>query len=120
MGRILDVVERLHDHPFRTNVLILGEPGTGKDGLARAMGQLMAPGKPLVRLDVANFPEEAALAALCGDRKRPGAAEQADGGRAADRGGDRPAPARPGGAAAAAEGGPRPPGRRGQGRRPAA
>ena len=80
MGRILDVVERLHDHPFRTNVLILGEPGTGKDGLARAVGQLMAPGKPLVRLDVANFPEEAALAALCGDRKRPGAAEAADGG----------------------------------------
>jgi DNA-binding NtrC family response regulator len=80
MGRILDVVERLHDHPFRTNVLIAGEPGTGKDGLARAMSQLMAPGKPLVRLDVANFPEEAALAALCGHARRPGAAEQADGG----------------------------------------
>lgn len=80
MSRILDVVERLHDHPFRTNALVLGEPGTGKDGLARALAQLMVPGRPLVRLDVVNFPEDAALAALCGQGKRPGAAEQADGG----------------------------------------
>ena len=80
MSRILDVVERLHEHPFRTNALVVGEPGTGKDGLARALGQLMSPGRPLVRLDVVNFPEEAALAALCGHDKQPGAAEQADGG----------------------------------------
>jgi DNA-binding NtrC family response regulator len=80
MGRILDVVERLQDHPFRTNALLLGEPGTGKDGLGRALAQLMAPGRPLVRLDVGGFPEEAALGALCGEGKRAGAAEQADGG----------------------------------------
>jgi DNA-binding NtrC family response regulator len=80
MTRVLDVVERLHDHPFRTNAVITGEPGTGKDGLARALGQLMVPGHSVVRLDVVNFPEEVALATLCGHGKHPGAAEQADGG----------------------------------------
>jgi DNA-binding NtrC family response regulator len=77
MGRVLDVLERLQDHPFRTNAVILGEPGTGKDGLARALGQLITPGRPLVRLDVVGFSEEAALVALCGRGKTPGAAEQA-------------------------------------------
>jgi DNA-binding NtrC family response regulator len=56
----------------------MGEPGTGKDGLARALGQLITPGRPLVRLDVVGFGEEAALAALCGRGRIPGAAEQAD------------------------------------------
>jgi DNA-binding NtrC family response regulator len=78
MTRILDVLERLQDHPFRTNAVILGEPGTGKDGLARALGQLITPGRPLVRLDVVGFSEEAALAALCGQGRNAGAAEQAD------------------------------------------
>jgi DNA-binding NtrC family response regulator len=80
MTRILDVVERLQDAPYRTSFLLLGEPGTGKAGLARALHHLCAPGTPLVRLDVAGFPEDQALAALCGAGKRPGAAEQADGG----------------------------------------
>jgi DNA-binding NtrC family response regulator len=78
MTRILDVLERLQDHPFRTNAIVLGEPGTGKDGLARALGQLITPGRPLVRLDVVGFSEEAALAALCGRGRTAGAAEQAD------------------------------------------
>jgi len=78
MGRILDVIERLQDRPFRTNFLLVGEPGTGKDGLARTLHELVAPGGPLVRLDVGGFPEEAALEALCGAGTRPGAAEQAD------------------------------------------
>jgi DNA-binding NtrC family response regulator len=78
MTHILDVIERLQDRPFRTNFLLLGEPGTGKDGLARALHQLVAPGGPLVRLDVGGFPEEAALEALCGVGARGGAAEQAD------------------------------------------
>jgi DNA-binding NtrC family response regulator len=78
MSHILDVIERLQDRPFRTNFLLLGEPGTGKDGLARALHQLVAPGGPLVRLDVGGFPEEAALEALCGLGARSGAAEQAD------------------------------------------
>jgi DNA-binding NtrC family response regulator len=80
MTRILDVIERLQDRPYRTNFLLLGEPGTGKDGLARALAQLCAPARPLVRFDVNGFPDEAALAILCGDRRRPGVAEQADGG----------------------------------------
>lgn len=78
MTRILDVIERLQDRPFRTNFLLLGEPGTGKDGLARALHELVAPGGPLVRLDVGGFPEEAALEALSGSGTRRGAAEQAD------------------------------------------
>jgi DNA-binding NtrC family response regulator len=80
MTHILDVIERLQDRPFRTNFLLLGEPGTGKDGLARALGQLIAPGRPLVRLDVNGFPEDKALEALCGRGKRAGLAEEADGG----------------------------------------
>jgi len=80
MTRILDIVERLQDAPYRTSFLLLGEPGTGKAGLARALHHLCAPGTPLVRLDVAGFPEDEALAALCGAGKRPGAAERADGG----------------------------------------
>jgi DNA-binding NtrC family response regulator len=78
MTHILDVIERLQDRPFRTNFLLLGEPGTGKDGLARALHQLVAPGGPLVKLDVGGFPEEAALEALCGAGAHKGAAEQAD------------------------------------------
>jgi DNA-binding NtrC family response regulator len=78
MTRILDVIERLQDRPFRTNFLLTGEAGTGKDGLGRAFHQLISPGGPLVRLDVAGFPEEAALEALCGSGKHKGAAEEAD------------------------------------------
>ena len=78
MTRILDVIERLQDRPFRTNFLLTGEPGTGKDGLARALHQLLCPGGPLVRLDVNGFPEEAALEALCGAGRDKGAAEEAD------------------------------------------
>ena len=78
MTRILDVIERLQDRHFRTNFLLTGEPGTGKDGLARALHQLLSPGGPLVRLDVAGFPEEAALEALCGSGRQKGAAEEAD------------------------------------------
>jgi DNA-binding NtrC family response regulator len=78
MTRILDVIERLQDRPFRTNFLLTGEAGTGKDGLARALHQLLSPGGPLVRLDVNGFPEEAALEALSGSGRERGAAEEAD------------------------------------------
>lgn len=80
MTRILDVIERLQDRPYPTNFVLLGEPGTGKEGLGRALHHLIAPGAPLVRLDVAGFPERDALARLCGDGKRKGAAREADGG----------------------------------------
>lgn len=80
MIRILDTIERLQDHPYRSNFLLLGEPGTGKEGLGRALAHLVAPKGPVVRFDVAGFPEEEALKVLCGDGQRAGAAEAADGG----------------------------------------
>jgi DNA-binding NtrC family response regulator len=80
MTTILDVVEQLQDRPYRTNFVLLGEPGTGKEGLARALHHLTCPGGPLVRLDVTGFSDEDALAALCGAGKDPGAARRADGG----------------------------------------
>lgn len=80
MTRILDVIERLSDRPYRTNFVLLGEPGTGKEGLARALAHLTCAGGPLVRYDVSGFPEADALALLCGSGRRGGLAEAADGG----------------------------------------
>lgn len=81
MTAILEVVEHLQDRPYRTNFVLLGEPGTGKEGLARAFHHLTCPDGPLVRFDVAGFPDEEALAVLRGSGKgKGGAAHQADGG----------------------------------------
>lgn len=80
MTRILDVIERLSDRPYRTNFVLLGEPGTGKEGLGRALADLSCPRGPLVRYDVSGFPEEDALVILCGSGRRAGVAEVADGG----------------------------------------
>ncbi len=81
---ILDVVERLQDTPFRTNFVLLGEPGTGKEGLARALHHLMHEGGatpgPLVRLDVMGFSDADGLAALVGVGKAQGAAQRAHNG----------------------------------------
>jgi len=80
MTRILEVIERLSEQPYRTSFVLTGEPGTGKDGLARALAHLTCPGGPLVRYDVVGFPEEEALDHLCGVGRRAGVAEAADGG----------------------------------------
>jgi two-component system response regulator FlrC len=80
MTAILDVIEHLQDRPYRTNFVLLGEPGTGKEGLARALHHLTAPEGPLVRFDVAGFGDEDALAVLRGTGKAPGAAHEANGG----------------------------------------
>jgi two-component system response regulator FlrC len=78
---ILDVIERLQEEPYRTSFVLLGEPGTGKEGLARALHHLMSPPTaPLVRLDVAGFSDQDALAALIGAGKDEGAARRAHGG----------------------------------------
>ncbi len=77
MTRILNVVEGLQDRPFRTNAVLLGEPGTGKEGLARALHHLMAPGTPMVRVDLVGYGDEEALAVLGGDGR--GATEISDG-----------------------------------------
>jgi DNA-binding NtrC family response regulator len=77
---ILDVIERMQEEPYRTNFVLLGEPGTGKEGLARALHYLTCPDGPLVRLDVAGFSDDDALIALRGTGKEEGAAHRADGG----------------------------------------
>jgi DNA-binding NtrC family response regulator len=77
---ILDVVERMQEVPYRTSFVLLGEPGTGKEGLARALHHLSCAGGPLVRYDVAGFSDDDALAALLGAGKAPGAAQRAHGG----------------------------------------
>ena len=80
MTRILNIVEGLQDRPFRTNALLLGEPGTGKEGLARALHHLMAQGTPLVRVDLVGYSDEEALAVLSGEGKGGhAAAELSDG-----------------------------------------
>ena len=80
MTAALDVVGRLQERPYRTNFVLLGEPGTGKAGLARALHQLVCPEGPLVRFNVAGFTDDDALAVLAGDGKRRGAADAAAGG----------------------------------------
>jgi DNA-binding NtrC family response regulator len=80
MTAALDVVARLQERPYRTNFVLLGEPGTGKAGLGRALHQLVCPDGPLVRFDVVGFTDEDALAVLTGDGKRRGAGEAAAGG----------------------------------------
>jgi DNA-binding NtrC family response regulator len=80
MTRILEVFERLQDRPYRTNVLLLGEPGTGKDGLGRALHDLMSPNRPLVRVDLAGLDDAEAEARFAGQGKTPGLAEEAHGG----------------------------------------
>ena len=80
MTAVLDVIERLQDRPYHTNFVLLGEPGTGKEGLARALHHLTCPEGPLVRFDVAGFADDDALAVLRGAGKETGAAREADGG----------------------------------------
>jgi DNA-binding NtrC family response regulator len=80
MTAALDVVARLQERPFRTNFVLLGEPGTGKEGLARALHQLVCPDGSLVRFDVAGFADEDALRVLAGDGRGGGAAAAAVGG----------------------------------------
>jgi DNA-binding NtrC family response regulator len=77
MTTVLDVMGRLQERPFRTNFVLLGEPGTGKEGLARALHQLTCADGSLVRFDVAGFSDEDQLAALAGTG---GAAAAAGGG----------------------------------------
>jgi DNA-binding NtrC family response regulator len=80
MTAALDVVGRLQERPYRTNFVLLGEPGTGKAGLARALHQLVCPDGPLVRFNVVGFSDDDALATLAGQGKRGGAAAAAGGG----------------------------------------
>ena len=78
MGYVLDVLGRLQDRPYRTNILVTGEPGTGKGGLARALTNLIAPHGRTVRVDLGGFSEQEALARLCGAGSQAGLVEAAN------------------------------------------
>jgi DNA-binding NtrC family response regulator len=79
--RVLDVVERLQDRPYRTNVVILGEPGTGKEGLARALHALMhTEDAPFIEVSLGGRDPREALEELFGTADGPGLVEQARGG----------------------------------------
>ena len=80
--RILDVLERLLDRSYRTHVLLRGEPGTGKEGLARALHAAMHPGgeAPFVKLPSGGRDPHVLATHLFGTHDEPGAIERADGG----------------------------------------
>ena len=85
---ILDVLTRLRERSYATNAVIRGEPGTGKEGLAHTLHELMHPdGAPLVSVSTAGRPEESVAMDLFGawprhkgERPVGGAIGDADGG----------------------------------------
>jgi DNA-binding NtrC family response regulator len=85
---IIDVVERLQARPYATSCVIGGEPGTGKEGLAHTLHELMHPdGAPIVSVSTAGRDEAELERELFGaaprdkgDRGAEGAVDAADGG----------------------------------------
>ncbi|HZS38983.1 MAG TPA: sigma 54-interacting transcriptional regulator [Polyangia bacterium] len=85
---ILEVIDRMQARPYTTHALIGGEPGTGKEGLAHTLHELMHPeGGPLVVVSMAGRAEDDVAAELFGaapqhkgERPTDGAVEEADGG----------------------------------------
>jgi DNA-binding NtrC family response regulator len=85
---ILEVIDRLQARPYTTHALIGGEPGTGKEGLAHTLHELMHPeGGTLKSVSMAGRDEADVAAELFGaapqhkgDRASEGAVEEADGG----------------------------------------
>jgi len=86
---IVDVVEHLQARPYATNAVIGGEPGTGKEGLAHLLHELMhSDGEaPLVTVSTSGRHEEELAAELFGtapkmrgERPTDGAVSEADGG----------------------------------------
>jgi DNA-binding NtrC family response regulator len=85
---ILEVLERLRSRAYATHAIIGGEPGTGKEGLAHTLHDLMHPeGGPLVTVSTSGRPDAIVSAELFGsapthkgERPSSGAVETADGG----------------------------------------
>lgn len=68
MARILHVVDRLQDRPYRSHVLLCGEPGTGKEGLAKLLHRMMHPsGGPCERVSLMGRTPGQIFADLFGD-----------------------------------------------------
>jgi DNA-binding NtrC family response regulator len=85
---ILDVLTRLRERPYATNAVIRGEPGTGKEGLAHTLHELMHPdGAPLISVSTAGRAEEAVAMELFGCWPRHKGARPSDGAVAAADGG---------------------------------
>ena len=85
---IIDVLERLRARSYTTHAIVAGEPGTGKEGLAHTLHELMHPdGGPLITVSTAGRPESVVSAEIFGaaptqkgDRATDGAVTAADGG----------------------------------------
>jgi DNA-binding NtrC family response regulator len=85
---ILDVLERLRERSYTTHAIVAGEPGTGKEGLAHTLHDLMHPdGGPLITVSTSGRPEAVVSAELFGtaphakgERPTDGAVHDADGG----------------------------------------
>jgi DNA-binding NtrC family response regulator len=80
--RILDTLDRLLDRPYRTHALIRGEPGTGKEGLARALHAAMHPGvdAPFVKIPSGGRDPAILSRHIFGTTEHPGALDRAEGG----------------------------------------
>ncbi len=79
--KILDTLDRLLDRPFLTNVLITGEPGTGKEGLARALHNAMRPADaPFIKMPTAGRDADVLALHLFGTKDQRGAIDRAQGG----------------------------------------
>ncbi len=79
--KILDVIDRLLDRPHRTHTLILGEPGTGKEGLARALHSAMSDkGAPFVKMPTGMRDPVTLALHLFGTKTQRGAIARAEGG----------------------------------------
>jgi len=79
---ILDVIERLLDRPYVTHVLLHGEPGTGKEGLARGLHQAMHGGVevPFVKMPTGGRDPDVLALHLFGTSQKRGAIARAEGG----------------------------------------